>query len=147
MYKCFACMYVCTPHTGCDHRGQKRAWLSWKMVFWATLWVLVIKSGSSRRTASACNHWVVSPTPSRVVFFRNLGGFWEFVIYVEAVSSFEYMICLCCYSLSFYSLLTVFPEQFYILKSFVAFLVRVVVIIFKSSSPTFSIYHFAHVLS
>lgn len=142
-------MYISISHIDCDHRDQKRAWFSWKLVFWPTMWLLVIESGSPGRTASAGNHCVISPAPKGLCFSGTRKGF-ESMLHMLKLSLplniwFAYVFS-CLYPVFSFLVDCVFPEQFLILKSFVAFLVRVVVI-FKSSLPTFSSYDFAHVLS
>lgn len=56
VYNCFACVHVCVPH-GClvlmeSRRGHPIPWHWSYRQIWATMWILGLKPGSSRRAAS-----------------------------------------------------------------------------------------------
>ena len=86
------CFYACLCNRCLPGslRGQKRASDPLKLSYkwsWATMWVLRIEPGSSARTASVLNHWVICPaldrnltwfeTPEMVYFLM-----WQLMLWV-----------------------------------------------------------------
>ena len=60
---CLLCMHVYLCATCIQCRGHWSLW-NWSYTqLWAAMWLLEIEPGSSRRVASALNHWAISPTP------------------------------------------------------------------------------------
>ena len=63
---------------------RRGSWIPWNWKYrqlWATMWVLGIKSKSSRRTASALNCWVISPALTQCLLKIHEGCGWSKVMF------------------------------------------------------------------